>query len=310
LKKSNIPGLLPLLLFFFFSCATSPRVPDPLREETAFLPLEPGGSVYLLADASACRPILDRLEIRGMSALQSREIFDRTRSVAAALYPEGHERRFQAVAWGQYPGFRGSLALASGKDWEKGRSKTGGAYYYSAAGGLSVALSDSRAFVSGGGPGNKIEPFAQAPGTEIPEDFAGFRQGAALAFWVDEPGAPVNRIVAAAGIPLQIPAEQLLICFFPHRGEGEGGAAETDAQYEGRIRIRTPAASQARALVILLNMALEAAPAESAEETALLEDLLFANPPLLDGRSLNIRTAPLDAAQIALLFELFQIYSN
>ncbi|MDR2257732.1 MAG: hypothetical protein LBE14_01135 [Treponema sp.] len=285
-------------LLFLFSCATAPKTPDPFEEETAFLPLEPGGRAYMLIDVPACRPILDYLEIRGMSPRQSREIFDRTRTAAAAFYPEGHERRFQAAAWGNYPGFRGNMALSAGKGWKKSRSKNGGAYYHSAGEGLSVALTASRAFVSGAGPGNHTDPFAEAPGTEIPEDFAEFRRGAALALWADEPGPPANRFFETLGIPLQLPAEQVFVSLFPYQGEGEG-----DAQYEALIRIQTPAASQARSLFTLINMARVYAPAME-EAGAALAALLFANPPVQDGRNLSLRTGVMSAGEIALLFEL------
>jgi hypothetical protein len=218
--------------------------------------------------------------------------------VAAALYPEGHERRFQAAAWGTYPGFRGNLALSAGKDWKRLRSKTGGAYYHAAGEGLSVALTASRAFVSGAGPGNNTDPFAEAPGTEMPPDFAGFRRGAALAFWTDEPGPPVNRFFDTLGIPLRIPADRLFVSLFPVQ-EGEG--AEAEALYEALLRIETPSVSQARALFTLINMARTYAPAMAA--------FLFANPPVQDGRNLSLRTAPLRGEEIALLFNVFPVYS-
>jgi hypothetical protein len=291
--------------FLLFSCATVPQTPDPFLDESGFLPLEPGGRVYMLVDVPACRPVLDRLMVRYMDQNQSRELLSRTGTAAAAFYPRGHERRFQAAAWGNYPGFRGNLALAAGKDWKRRRSKTGGAYYYSAGEGLSVALTASRAFAAGAEPGDGADPFTEGPGTEIPEGFAGFRQGTALSLWLTDPAAPADRFFAALEIPLRLPAEQLFVGIFPHRGEDE--AAE--ARYEALVRIQAPAASQARALFTLFNM-LSAAPVESAEGTAVLADLLFANPPVLDGRNITLKTADMDAEGLALLFKIFSIYSD
>jgi hypothetical protein len=296
------------LLFspLWFSCTSVPESPDPFREESGFLPLEPGGRIYMVIDVPASRPILDRLEIQGMGAGQSREIFDRTRTVAAALYPKGHERRFQAAAWGKYPGIRGNMALSAGEDWEKGRSKIGGAYYHAPRTGLSVALSGSRAFVSGAGPGGKTDPFAEGPGTELPEDFAGFKRGAALAFWVDEPGPPANRFFEALGLPLRLPADRLFAGLFPYRGEDD--AAGAAARYEALIRIETPSASQARALFTLISMARVYVP-NSGDAAWTLAALLFAHPPVQEGRNLSLRTAPLSAEEIALLFNAFSVYS-
>jgi hypothetical protein len=294
--------LIFLVGLFFFSCATALKTPDPFQGEAAFLPLEPGASVYLLADVPACRPVLDRLAGRYMDQKQSQEILSRTRTAAAAFYPQGNERRFQAAAWGKYPGFRGNLALAAGKDWKKSRSKTGGGYYHSAREGLSVALTASRAFAAGAGPGNRADPFTEGEGAEIPEGFAEFRRGAALALWSSEPGSPVNNFLAAAGLPLQIPAEQLFVSLFPYEREGEGAAVKTAARYEALVRIRTPAASQARAIFTLINMAMTTAPGGTAERVPALVDLLFANPPVLDGRDITFKTAAMDAETMTALF--------
>ncbi|MDR1239926.1 MAG: hypothetical protein LBK27_07420, partial [Treponema sp.] len=158
--------------------------------------------------------------------------------------------------------------------------------------------------------GNAGDPFTAAPGTEAPEGFAEFRRGAVLALWLTDPGPPANRFFAVLGLPLQLPAEQLFVSLFPHTGEGEGAAA-AEPVYEALIRIQTPAASQARALFTLINMAASALQtAELADGPAVLAGIFFARPPTLDGRNLNLRTAAMDAAQIALLFSLFPVYSD
>jgi hypothetical protein len=320
------PLLLPLLfLFLFLSCTTAPKIADPLLDESAFLPLEPGASVYLLADVPVCRPILDRLEIREIDKDRYQELLNRTRSVAAALYPEGSARRFQAAAWGNYPKFRGSLALAAGRAWKKNHSETGGPYWYSVRDGLSIALSPTRAFVSGAGPGNKSEPFTRPPGTGTPEGFAEFRQGAALVLWLDDPAGPVNRFLDALALPLQVPAEMMLVSLFPagtadsgdqeEAGGRNAGTPPDDsktggAAYEALVRIVTPGANQARALLTLINMAkIFTGDAADTGDMGALAALLLANPPVLDGRNLTIKTAPLDAERIALLFRAFSLYS-
>jgi hypothetical protein len=300
-----------LFLSLFFSCATSPKIPDPFEEESGFLPLEPGASVYLMVNVPGCRPVLDMVTIQGMNEKQSREILNRTKTAAAAFYPEGTERRFQAVAWGRYPGFRGNLALTAGKDWKKSRSNTGGTYYHSARDGLSVALNASRAFVSGAGPGNHVDPFSPPPGTESPEGFAEFRRGAVLSLWLTEPALLADRFFDSLGLPLQFPAEQLFVSLFPHVREGADGDTGEHGMYEALIRIETSGVSQARALLTLISMIRLYAPeAGGADGAAALAALLFANPPVQDGRNLNLRTAVMDAAEIALLFGLFSVYSD
>jgi hypothetical protein len=312
-----------LIFLLFLSCATAPKIPDPFLDESGFLPLEPGASAYLLADVPVCRPILDRIEIREIDKARYRELLDRTRSVAAALYPEGSGRQFQAAAWGNYPEFRGGLAFAAGRAWKKSRSEIGGSYWHSSRDGLSVALSPTRAFVAGAGPGNKCEPFTQPPGTEIPEGFAEFRQDAALVLWLDDPAGPANRFLDTLGLPLQLPSEMILVSLFPVETGDSGNQAEAGAQkadtppggektaaaYEALVRIVTPGASQARALLTLINMArVFTADAADTGDMGNLAALLLANPPVLDGRNLTITTAPLDAERIALLFRAFSLY--
>jgi hypothetical protein len=292
-------------LTLFFSCATGPKIPDPFREEGGFLPLEPGASAYLLVDVPGCRAVLERLEIPEGLLGQSGKMLDRTRTAAAAFYPEGHERRFQAAAWGKYPGFWGRLALSFSRNWKRVRSETGGAYYYSSRDGLSAALSATRAFAAGAGPGVQTDPFAPPPGTEAPEIFAEFRRGAVLALRLNDPAPPANRFFADLGLP-RFPAERVLLSLFPAAREGEAAA---EPRYEALIRIETPGVSQARALLTLINMIRLYAPeAGGADGAAALAALLFANPPVQDGRNLNLRTAALDGDEIALLFKLFPVY--
>jgi hypothetical protein len=171
-----------------------------------------------------------------------------------------------------------------------------------------VALTASRAVVTGAGPGNQTDPFAPPPGTEVPEGFAEFRRGAVLALWLNDPGPRADRFFEALGLPLRFPAERLFVSLFPHEREGEG--AEKGALYEALIRIETPAASQARALFTLINMARLYLPTIEEAGAAALAAVLFANPPVQDGRNLNLRTAVMDAEEIALLFKLFSLYSN
>jgi hypothetical protein len=144
---------------------------------------------------------------------------------------------------------------------------------------------------------------------EVPEGFAEFRRGAALALWLDDPGPPVNRFFAAQGIPLRLPAEQILVSLFACSQEGEGESA--GRKYEVLIQIRTPGASQARALLSLINLTRAMIPEMAdTEGAAPLAAVFFANPPVQEGRNLNLRTRALEGEEIALLFKLFPVYSD
>ncbi|GHV65766.1 hypothetical protein AGMMS49587_20350 [Spirochaetia bacterium] len=294
-------------LLFLGSCATAPqrvlRPPDAAGIE--YLPLDPGALAYMYTDVEAARPILNRVGLGGVSGRQVEDILDRTQYAAAAVYPPASGQNAQVVAWGKYPSAGAGFYFAFSKDWKKRKSAAGKSYWYSERNGLSVALNSRQAFVALGA---NLDPFAASPGTPSPEGFSEFRRGAALSLWLDNPAVPLNRFLSEAGLPLQIPAEQLLISLHPAAPDAEFAA---EAGYEAHLRIKTPSPSQARALVTIFSMARRVSGAAgTGGEIATLLPILFANPPVQDGAFLNIRTAPMEAGEIALLFGLFSVYST
>ncbi|GHV01653.1 hypothetical protein FACS189485_00420 [Spirochaetia bacterium] len=329
-------------ILFLGSCATAPRVP-PLGPDSLgieYLPLDPGAQVYVFADVDAGRPILNRVSLGGIADGQAAGILDRTQYAVLALYPPapsaGAEvpRTMQAAAWGKYPGAGAGFYFAFSKDWKKKKSVVGKSYWYSAQNGLAVALNSRQAFVAigeGAAAGqnnaadskNPLDPFAASPGTPSPEGFTEFRRGAALTLWLENPSAILNRFLDGMNLPLQIPAEELLIGLYPapsaefaaKLSAGKQTSENGLANYEAILRIKTPSVSQARALVTIFSMArLFAANAAgaggiAAPSMAALAPILFANPPEQDGAFLNIRTALIDESEIALLFSLFSVYS-
>ena len=310
-----------ILLFFvslFISCKSAPDFPDPVLGESGFIPLEPGALVYVFADVGGARPILDLVPIAGMNEKQSKEMLDRTRSVAAALYPGESGRRFQLTAWGTYPGFRADMAFGTNRDWKKRRSAGGLPYWHSARDRLSVALNAKQAFVSAAVDDAPLEPFSAPPGIEAPEGFGEFRRGAIISCWLENPGSAMNRAFAAMEIPLQLPAERIFVSVFQTAGQADsgGGAGEAaERRYEALLRIQLPGASQARGMVTLFTLARAFLPGFTPAEGALSEGgpaalaaFLFANPPVQDGKNLTIKTAVLSERDIALLFNLFSVY--
>ncbi|MDR1106975.1 MAG: hypothetical protein LBL44_11515 [Treponema sp.] len=320
-KPSAVFRLLPAVFVFcslFLSCVTAPKSPDPLVRETEYLPLEPGAAAYIIVDVERARPLLDGLHFREINRDQSKRVLDMTGTAVAAVYEEG-PRRFQAAAWGKYPAFRAGLSFMFSGEWKKTKSPGGSSYWRSERAGLSLALNPSQAYVSDG------DPFAAPPGTALPAAFAGYRRGAVLACWLPSPAVPLDRFLAATGLPLKIPAEEMFLGIFPASAAapvgGEGG-------YEILIRIETPSASQARAIAVLIGMARaylfapgavpggpEGGPPGGAEggssggpEGADIAALLFAAAPVQDGAFLNIRTAVLSETEVTLLLSVFSLY--
>ena len=124
------------------------------------------------------------------------------------------------------------------------------------------------------------------------------------------------------GVPLQIPAEDF---FFgaSHLSlmRGSTDDNQTDAKLWAPVfKIRTPSASHARSLLALFSVARlfiqRGLIGQSPEWRATFMSpqeaaaLLFANLPEQDEDYLTLRIASIDATRIALLFQMFSIYSE
>jgi hypothetical protein len=259
------------------------------------IPLEDGALTYLLADAKAARPVLELIPIRGTDKKQTAQILDRTKTVAAALYPPESGRRFQLAAWGSFSSGMAGMAFGTSKDWKKIRSSQGYSYWYSQANALSVTMNAGQAYVSASSGAAPTEPLG-AGSLRIPREFAELGGAPALFCWFEKPGPMLNQFLQALGLPLQIPAERMFVSL-------AGGPTDDGFQYGASVRIETPTESQARALVSLISMAR----AFSQGLSGGLPALLFANAPVLDGKYLNIKTAPLGEKEITLLFSYFPV---
>ena len=279
-------------IFLFLSCQSAPKVTDFALMEANGVPLDSGASVYVLADAKEARPVLDILPFEELKDKQTRQMLDKTNFIAAALFPKESGRRFQIAAWGAYPSSRANMAFSFNKNWKKQRGETGD-YWYSAANRLSIALNSKQAFAASW-LGTQGSPAAAAPGIEYPEGFAEFRHNAPLSCWFDNPGPFIKKILSNSGIPIGIPAEKLFINLFP--------AAED--KYEAVIRIQFESVLQARGIAAVLTLANTFTPDKS-NPNSMLAALFFANKPVQNGSSLDIKTGVLSKTEIALLFSFF-----
>jgi hypothetical protein len=253
----------------------------------------------LYIDVAEARPILDLLSFGNLRGGDIPEVLGRTGSAVAAFYPENAGRRFFAVARGDYPRFRSGLSMAFSSLWKKRRSARGGSYWYSAAYNLAVSLSAGRAFLS------DQDPLGVSPETQCPGGFEALSRGAVLAGWLSGGAAPVNSFLAVREIPLQIPAEQVL--FGIHPLPPEDGAGGT---YEVTLRLETPSVSQAQGLMTIISMMrlFMTGAFEPGDPFKIMADL-FSGQPVREGSNLILRSGPLDAGEIALLFQIFSLYS-
>jgi hypothetical protein len=323
LKK---PEPLPAALFAVLvlaSCASAPRT-RPAEEELGgeFAALDPGALVYLVVDVPAARPILDLVSFDGgmlRSGLPP-AILDKTGIAAAAVYPPGTGRRFLLAAEGRFPSGRAGFSFAFSPSWKRTSSPVGKKYWRSAREGLSVFLDSRSARVSDG------DPFARAGRVIPPDSFGPLRRGAVLAGWIESAAAPINSFLEKLGIPLRIPAERALFGIyavppgeypaepgFDSSGSAPSGSGEPPRRYEAVLRIETSSPSQARgliAMISLLRVFLDTGADIDPGSPAALVIALLSNPPVQEDSSLVLRSSGMDGENIALLFNLFSVYSN
>jgi hypothetical protein len=302
-----------VFVFFLASCASSPKISSPADESGLSL-LPAGAKVYLWADTVKARPLLDVLSFQGVNGKEAAQVLDKTKSAALAFFSDGEDdditsnRQFYIAAMGNYPQLSASLSFAFSKIWKKQKSSAGGSYWYSQADNIALVLGTGLALVS------NTDPLAAFPVASAPKGFAEFNRGFALAGWMNDSADAINVFLASMGIPLQIPAEDFF--FGARKIETQGFSAEF---WDLVFRIRTQSPAQARSLLSLFSIArlfvlraqntqgVDASEPMSPQQAAML---LFANVPELNAEYLTLRMDSIETEKIALLFNMFSIYSN
>jgi hypothetical protein len=313
------------IVFFllFLSCTTTPKIPELTPLESGIMPLDEGASAYILIDVANARPILEGISYIPTTDKNVKQMLDRTRSAAVAVFlPSSEEtRRFQLVSWGSYPASGSSIAFGTSKDWKKQRSAfLNSVYWHSDKAQLSVAVKSSRAYVLAAMTKAPHDPIPSPEGIRIPEGFSEFGRGAVLSCWLSDPGPVLNQKLKETGIPLEIPAEQLFVRLFPEDGEVSTSQPVSASQpkYEAHIKITVPNAAQARAVAAFITIARAFMPPPVSQQSesqdsaaqnraAMLSAMLFANPVVQEDNTLLIKTSSLSVNEIALLFSIFSL---
>ena len=241
------------------------------------------------------------------------QILDKTNNAAIGVFlPTPEETRyFQLVSWGSYPASGSSLALGANKDWKKLRtSPTKPPFWYSENSQMSIVVTPKQIFVLSSTTKTPRTPISAPEGVKIPEGFLAFGKDSALSCWLSDPAPILKQKLNEMGVPLELPAEQLFISLFPL----DRPAADTDQQmYEARVRIKFQFIGQARILTNLLYLARRnyVAPAKTGnpvqDGAAMMSSLLFANPAVQNEHVIMLKSPPLSASDIALLFSMFSL---
>jgi len=295
-------SLLPAICSF--TCKSTPEVTEQTLLESGVVPLDAGAAVYVLADVPKARPILEKISYIPANDKNVKMMLDKTKTAALAVFLPSVEdsRRFHLVSWGGYPS-GSDIAFGTNKDWKKQRSASAkSSYWHSEKSQMSVAVTPSRAYVLAAMTKIPYDPIPSSEGIKIPDGLGEFGKGSVLSCWLSEPRSILNQKLRETGIPLEIPADKLFICLFP----------ADQQKYEAHVKITVPSASQARALAtfITLGRAFMAPPGAggSAQNSAeMLSSLLFANPVVQEDNSLSLKSQPLSADEISLLFSMFSL---
>jgi len=271
-----------LVFILLISCKTMPKSHNINLETTDSLPFESGAFAYVFADAKKARSIIDLLPVEELKDKQIKQMLDKTRFFAAALYSPTDRRRYQIAAQGNYPRSNAELAMSLNKGWEKRRSAGGGDYWHS--NGTSVLLTASHAYAALSQNGDAIDPFTPKPGVQIPEQFNEFRRSSPLSCWIVNPLALLNRMLA--GFPIQS-VKGFYFKLLP----------APEKKHEVIIRLQFENPSHARGLATILSFA-----GSRLSDSSL--SLFLANPPIVNGNTVDIKSNPLTEKEIKSLLEL------
>jgi len=271
-----------LFLLILISCQSMPKAPSIDLQTADTLPFESGANTYVFADAKKARSVIELLPIPELNNKEMKQMLDKTRFFAAALFQEKDGRRFQIAAQGNYPS-GAALAMSFNKNWQKRQSASGG-YWYSPSNGISVLMDASYAYAAASNSSEPFEPFTPQPGLEIPKGFNEFRKDSPLSCWVASPIALLNKVFA--GLPVQS-VVNLFFNIFPTAEE----------RYEAVIRLQFENPSHAKGMSVILSLA------SNFSSDSLLSSFL-SNPPAVNGNAIDIRSTPLSEDDIKNLLVL------
>jgi len=289
------------LFFLLASCASAPKPEAFYKGRSGFDLMPEGAPFYLMAEVQPVRPILDSLVLGGMSGTEIKDFLDMSDELTLAVFQKPGERHFYAAAAGKFPSVSGGLFFSASKDWEKKTSASGMPYWYSARSMLSVSINSRAAYLS------DTDPFVRPPGARIPEALPVMQKGSVLSGWMNEPSPAINKLIAAFGIPVEIPADRFLFAVYK---ESSGKATE-ETHYNATLRFETPTSTQAAALVRIFAMArmgIALADFSEHKEMETLAKAFFSGNPTQDGNALVLKTGTMSGKDLALLFNTISVY--
>jgi hypothetical protein len=285
IKKSRTCLLLIInffLLVFQLSCKSVPIAQFEVPPQA--LPLDEGASVYITANVKEASPIINLIPIDILESNEVKMLMDRTDYLCAALFPRDSRKTIQLAAYGNYPSASVKMALGINKNWKK--MKAG---WYSDAQQMSVYITPKQAFASiwESAPDNPVSSSI----IEFPEGFDSW--SAPLSCWVNDPEKKISYFMEKINVPFQLPVKKIFAAFYTE-----------DDMFRVNLKLQLANASQARAVIGIINMLRLFANRENGDDDAvrLLLKLLSAEAPVLNGNYVNINPPPVSESNMRLLF--------
>jgi hypothetical protein len=251
--------------------------------DTTVIPVAPGARVYCrVVDVAQARHLLNPLSLGTLSLDQASPILDKTTSAVAAWYASDAQQRFMAVAHGKYPQVQAQALFTFSSDWSQ-RSSPNGSYWYSTSNNIAVSLNANQVLVS------DRNPLAFGSGVRYPQDFESLSNSAILGFWFDRADL-INEFLASRQVPMQIPAERVLIFLY-----------EAAQQYTINAHFVAKDEATARGLISLFSVIRPFISNLDKKVFPLVQEL-FLKTPTVEGTSVIVQSGPFSAEELVLLF--------
>jgi hypothetical protein len=284
-----------LTVFLLFACASVPKPEKFYEGRSGFALMAEGAELYITAQVQSVRPILDSLNLGGMSGEELKDFFDKTKVLTVAFFPATEAWRFFAAASGNFPSARGGIYFGASKNWEKRLSASGMPYWYSPQSRLSVSLYSGMAYLS------DDDPFVPPPGAQVPAALPLLQKGAVLSGWMNNPARVFDNMAGSFTIPLVIPAKRMIFAVYP----------EPSGQYSAVLHLETPSPAQAAALArlfALVKLGLSAVDFKGDGGLEILVKAFFSQNPKTEGNALLLNTGVMEGKDLALLFNAISVH--
>jgi hypothetical protein len=286
-----------------FSCASTQKsLRDFMNDRNGFDFLPPDALAYIEVDIAHSRSLVDgiltTLKIKGNSV---NIILDKSSVLMAGFYPQSPDRKILGVVHGKnYPVSAANLGFSGNKIWEKNISSTGIAYWHSNKPKMSLAVFPSQVFVSDG------DPLYAGKSVRLPDNFAKAKKDAAVLLWMPS-AVPIRNLLAMLDVPVNIPVNDMFVSvIIPN--EAKNAKNETLCQLE--IRLDSSSPSLAKALASILRIArsqLKNLQINDPKLVALI-NLILANAPETDGRSVMLRSPVIEQSVLTGLAGSFLVH--